>query len=87
MGDDWLTGLGDFGAGLKSTAEDLRRATAYTVSSTQSAIVNSARAPLDSQLPWYKRTWLYATDQEKAFIILALVGVAVAVFPYIKKAI
>lgn len=82
--DDFLTGLGNFGAGLRTIAEDARRGVTYATTQTKAAIMDSSRAPLDSQLPWYKRTWLYASDQEKIFIVLGIVGIAFAAWQVYK---
>lgn len=81
---DFADTAGDLAAGVKAAAEDTRRAVAYTDTQITGGIKAGYAAPLDSQLSWPARTWLYASDTEKVFIVLGVAGLAFAVWSYYK---
>lgn len=84
--EEFTGSIADVVQDVQSASEDIRRATVYTqqeLRATQDAIRN--RQPTDGSLNFVQRTWFYATDQEKLFIVLGVVGLTLAVWPYIQK--
>jgi hypothetical protein len=86
--DEFTGSIEDIATAAQSATEDIRRATVYTqqqIAQAQQDIRNAR--PTDQQMPFWQRTWFYASDQEKLFIMLGLAGVLAAFWPQIKDAI
>jgi hypothetical protein len=67
-------------ANAKSTAEDVRRATAYGSQQIAGAIQQGKSAPLDSKLNWFQNEWLYGGTTGRALIVA--MGAVAAWFIY-----
>ncbi|MGH8678160.1 MAG: hypothetical protein ACREUQ_07410 [Burkholderiales bacterium] len=84
----WVDAIASGAQAAEGASADIRRATVYTQQEINKAVANAKKAkPTDPSLNYVQRLWFYASDQEKFFIIVAAVGAAFALAPYIKKAI
>jgi hypothetical protein len=73
---------------IAAATADVRRATVYTQQEIAQAQRDwQQRRPADPNMPFWQRTWFYASDQEKLFIILGIAGVAIALVPALRSAI
>lgn len=85
--EEFTGSIQDIADAAVSASEDIRRATVYTQQELARAQADiRARQPSDAQLNWFQRTWFYASDQEKMFIVLGVAGVLFAAWPTIEKA-
>lgn len=76
--------LNSIGRELRETSEDIRRGATYGIEQVKRGLVEGDRTS-DSGLSWIERTWLYASDQEKLFIVLGVVGLAWAIYTQVRK--
>jgi hypothetical protein len=85
--EEFTGSVQDVAESIAQATADVRRATVYTqqeLAQAQADIRN--RRPADPSMNFISRTWFYASDQEKMFIVLGVVGVVVALWPNIEKA-
>jgi uncharacterized protein YoxC len=85
--DEFTGAVQDVAESVADATADIRRATVYTqqqYAQTQADIRN--RRANDPSMNFFSRTWFYASDQEKMFIVLGIAGVLVAMWPQIEKA-